>query len=1042
MWLSDVSVKRPVFATVLTVLLFAFGILSFKELPVREYPDIASPIVSVSTQYAGASAEVVEKRITQILESELSGIQGVKTINSNSRDGRSSISIEFDLDRDIDVAANDVRDRVSRVVRRLPDEVDPPTVDKRETDARPIMYLTLSSDSMNSMEITDYADRYVVDRFATIPGVSNVSNFGSGRPSMRLWIDRLALAARQLTVSDIEAALLRENIELPAGRVESLDREFQVRMARNYTTPEDFERLVIKRGEDGHLVRLGEVAEVEIAPRNLRRLFRSNGADGTALGIIKQSTANTVDVLSAVNAEMAQINQELPEGMRLTKSTDDSVFIRAAIRSVYWTIGITVALVGCVIFLFLGNLRATIIPVLTIPICLVAAFSLLAAFGLSVNLITLLALVLCIGLVVDDSIVVLENCHRRVDKGEAPLLAAYRGSRQVSFAVITTTVVLVAVFAPIVFLKDNIGRIFSELAITISAAVIFSTFLALSLVPMLCSKLLKPHGDMTGISAWIDRMFERLAAGYQRLLERSLKVAWAFVVGIFAVGLSVVWLLETIPQEYAPQEDQGFFFGSIRAPEGTSLKRMFSHIDAIEAPMLEYVESGDVQRGLVSMPGWRSGATNSGIVAVTMALDGGGTGVTTREAMNDMLAQWRQIPDLNIFAFMRSGISRGGGGQPVQFVLGGPTYEELARWRDIILEKARENPGLVRLDADLKETQPQLMVRLDKDRAAELGVSVRSVGRTLQTMMTEQELTTYVVDGEEYDVILQAKESQRATPEDLRNIYVRSDTSGDLIPLTNVIAIEGTAGSAQLNRYNRMRAVTLSASLAPGYSLSEALDYLEGLVRSELPVGAKVDYKGESLEYKEASGAIYFSLGMALLVVFLVLAAQFESFRQPIVIMITVPLAVAGGLLGLLVTGLTFNIYSQIGIIMLVGIAAKNGILIVEFINQLRDAGRPFEQAIVEASRIRFRPVLMTTVSTTMGSIPLMLAAGPGAESRTVLGVVVFFGIGIATVFTLFIVPSFYKLMARGSQSPDVVAKELEAMRAANPNVVIDKPRA
>ncbi len=1032
MWLSDISVKRPVFATVIALLLVAFGALAFNGLEVREYPDISAPIVSVNVDYPGASAEVVESRITQILESEVSGIEGVKSIDSKSVDGKSTISVEFSLGRDIDSAANDMRDRVGRVVWRLPKDVELPVISKQDADASPIIYLNLVGSNMGLMELTDYAERYVRDRLAIIPGVSQVTMNGLGRPSMRVWLDRVALAARNLTVIDIENALRRENIELPAGRVESKEREFPARIARNYQTAEEFRQLVITKGADDHLIRLGEVAKVEVAPRSTRTIFRTNFSDTVAFGIVKQSTANTVEVINGVNEEIEKINSQLPEGMSLAKSADDSLFIRAAIRSVWVTISITTVLVGLVILGFLGSFRAMLIPVTTIPVCLISAFIILAAFGYSINLVTLLALVLSIGLVVDDSIVVLENVHRRIEQGEDPLLAAYHGTRQVAFAVIATTAVLVAVFAPIAFLQDNIGRIFSELAVTVCAAVIFSSVLALSLAPMMCSKLLRPSSQESRSSHFLDRSFERLAAGYEKALRASLGAPVLIVVILLGIVAGAYALFLTIPEEYAPQEDQGIFFAVVQAAEGTNIDYMTDQIKKLERPLMPLVESGDIQRALVRAPSWGQTAPNGGIIIISMA-PWDKREISTAAAQGRMMAAWSQLPDVRVFTFMRSGISRHGGGQPVQFVIGGTNYEELARWRDVILRKARQNPGLSRVDSDLKETQPQLLIRIDQERAAAIGVSVETIGQTLQTMMSEKVVTTYVVDGEEYDVVLQARDEQRATPDDLTNIYVRPTRSGqfvpELVPLSNLISVEDTAGSSSLNRYNRLRSITISATPVPGYALGDALAFLEEVVRSELPPTVRIDYKGESLEYRESSGATYFTFGIALLVVFLVLAAQFESFIHPLIIMVTVPLALAGGLLGLSLAGKTLNIYSQIGIIMLVGISAKNGVLIVEFINQLRDQGVEFKQAIIDGSRIRFRPVVMTTVSTVMGSIPLMLATGPGSESRSTLGIVMFWGVSLASVFTLFVVPVFYNLFARATGTPDMVSNKLKSLQ-------------
>ena len=1028
MWLSDVSVKRPVFATVISLTLVAFGILSFSVLPLREYPDITPPVVSISTSYPGASNDVVESRVTAVIEDQISGIEGIKSIRSSSRYGGSFINIEFDLDRDIDSAANDVRDRVSRVNRSLPEDVRPPEVRKQDSDARPVMYINVVSTQMSRMELTDYTDRYIADRFAVIPGVANASVFGA-RPAMRIWIDRLALAARDLTVTDLEAALRRENLELPAGRIDTATRELTVRIARGFQDADDFRQLVITRGEDGHLVRLGEVAEVEVAPRDHRAIYRANALPTVSIGIIKQSTANTLGTLETVKAEIVGLNETLPEHITLSTGSDDSVFIREAINSVYRTIAVTIVLVSLVILAFLGSLRTMIIPAVTIPICLVSAFIALAAFGFTVNLITLLALVLAIGLVVDDAIVVLENIHRRIEEGEPPLVAAFNGSRQVGFAVIATTAVLVAVFTPIMFLTDNIGVIFGELAVTIAAAVVFSSVLALSLTPAMCSKLLRARGKESGLSHWLDRGFNRLRVAYCGALRVLIRHRWAAVLVAAGTLGTAYWLLTVVPQEYAPQEDQGSFMAMVSGAEGMGIERMKREALKLEVPAMQMVNEGIADVVVMAVPGWGGNASNSGVIMVTMTPWQERT-VTTAQAAARASAAWQTVPGVRAFAFMRSGLSRGGGGQPVQFVLGGPDYDTLADWRDEIVSRASEFPGLVRVDSNLKETQPQAIVRIDKNRAAALGVSVQNIGRTLSAMMSEQRITTYVKDGEEYDVILQAKDDQRASDEDLTNIHVRSERTGELIPLANLVHVEERAGPGTLNRYNRLRSVTISASLAPGAALGDALAFLERVVRESFPDQVRIDYQGESLEYKESTGTLMFTFGVALLIVFLVLAAQFESFVHPLVILVTVPLAVTGALLGLHLTDSTINIYSQIGVVMLIGIAAKNGVLIVEFINQLRDAGRSFEDAIVEASGIRLRPVVMTTISTVMGSIPLILAAGAGSESRTVLGTVVFSGVTLATLLTLFVVPSFYALLARRTGSPQAVAKTLERLTA------------
>ena len=1029
MWLASLSVRRPVLATVFALLLVVAGLISLSRLQVREYPDVTAPVVSVSTSYQGASSAIIDSQVTEIIEGAVSGIEGIKSISSSSRNGNSRVNIEFVLSRDIDESANDVRDRVGRVLGRLPDGVDPPRIAKQDSDARPVLYINLSAPDLDPMELADYADRFVVEQFSVVPGVSDIQVYGGGRPTMRVWIDRIALAARGLTVADVENALRRENAEYPAGTLESLDREFPVRVARSYSTPEDFRGMAISQGDDGHLVRLGEVARVEIGPREPSRVFRTNGEDTIALGVIKQSTANTVDVIEGVLDVLARIERQLPEGMTLTRSTDDSVYIRAAVRTVYLTIAITTVLVGMVIFLFLSAWRATAIPMITIPVSLIATFSVLAAGGYSINLITLLALVLCIGLVVDDAIVVLENVFRRIQKGEPALLAAQRGTSQVVFAVIATTAVLVAVFAPIAFLTDSVGRIFAELAITICAALIFSSVIALSVVPMLCSKLLKGHGESLRDTGGVSRWLESLSQRYRRVLEVSLQNRWMWATTAVVIALVAATMFRVIDREYAPQEDRGFAFGNFRAPEGASIDFMRENLGALEAAADERLASGDVTRVLIRVPGFGGGdAPNNGIIVVNLA-PWSERDVSTDVVVDELNRKWAAVKDLQVRLFNLSPL--GGFGRPVNFVIGGAPYTTLAEWRDRLLERARSNPGLVRLDADLIETQPQLIINVDTNRAASLGVSVETIGRELQSLMSDQTTTTYVRDGEEYDVVLQARDEQRSVPDDLNNVYVRSERSGELIPLANLVTLEEVAEPGSLNRYNRLRAVTISANLADGYSLGEALTFLEQAAKEVLPPQAQIDYRGESREYIDSGNALLFTFLLALTIVFLVLAAQFESFLQPLVIMGTVPLALAGGLAGLLISGTTLNIYSQIGMLMLIGIATKNGILIVEFINQVRDSGTELVEAIVDASVMRFRPVLMTTASTVMGSVPLMLARGPGSEGLRALGIVIFSGVTAATLLTLFIVPVLYSYVGRFTGSPKSVEREIRSLEQA-----------
>lgn len=1024
MGLSDISIKRPVFATVLAIMMAVFGLYAFQELSTREYPDISPAQVSVSTDYPGAAADIVENRITQVLEGELSGIEGIKSMRSTSVDGRSSINIEFTLSRDIDAAANDVRERVSRVRRRIPQEALDPRVRKADSDARPIIFISLVTDKWSTIELTDYADRYVKDRFSVIPGVAAVNVLGGGDPAMRIWLDKKKLISRNLTVLDVVSALQSENIELPAGRIESDTREFPVRISRAYENEEDFRNLIIARGDDGHLVRLSEVAEVGVDRADFRRLFQVNNNDSMAIGVVKQSTANTVEVLDAIHEEIKRLEESLPDGIIVRTSGDASEFIRAAIENVYGTITLTLVLVAIVLWLFLGNWRALMIPVVCIPLSLLGSFVALWIFGYSVNLITLLAMVLAIGMVVDDAIVVLENIYRRIEEGEAPLLAAFNGARQVGFAVIATTVVLVAVFVPIGLVQDNTGQIFAELAVAISAAVICSTILALSMVPMMCSKLLHKGDSNNVLVNVINRGMNKLSGLYERALRRSLNfMLLPLFLAIFS-GIGAYYLFQNLDQEYAPTEDQGGLMGRVSAEEGLSVTKMRTILEQLAAPLMDEVEDGTITRVLFVAPSFGSQTPNSAFARISF-VDWDKRDFSVFDTQRELMKAWSAIPGIRAFIFPPNGLSRTGGGNPVEFVIQGDSYDKLLVWRDLVLEKANASGLFSSIQSDLKETQQQVRLTIDKNRAAALGVTVSDIGTTLQALMAEQEISQYINDGFEYPVILALVADQRNTSEDIRNIFVRSRVSGELVSLANVITVENRADIASLERYNRLRAVTISGGLAPGVTLDQALDFLEATSKELLPQEANIDYKGESLEFKEASGGLLFVFGFALLVLFLVMAAQFESFVHPTVILFTVPLAIVGGLLGLWLTDSTFNIFSQIGFLMLIGIATKNGILLVEFINQLRDEGKEFSEAIVEACKLRLRPVIMTTVSTVMGAIPLVFAVGPGEASRNVLGIVILFGVSISAILTLFVIPGFYKLLARKTKSPEAVSKEL-----------------
>ena len=1036
MVLSDLSIKRPVLATVMSLLLVVLGIIAFTRLTLRELPNIDPPIVSVGVAYPGASAAVVETRITQVLEDAVSGIEGIETVESRSRNGEASVTIEFSLARDIEAAANDVRDAVSRVMDRMPEEADPPRVEKVESDAEVIIWLNMNSDRFDTLALSDYAERYVVDRLSSIDGVAQVRVGGQQRYSMRVWLDREALAARGLTVNDVETALRRENVELPAGSIESQDRDFTLRVMRGYQEASDFAGLTLAKGADGYLVRLGDVAKVERASAERRAYFRGNGQPNVGLGIIKTSTANSLDVARNIKAALPAIQSTLPGGTSIFVAFDSTTFIDAAVDRVYMTLIEAVLLVLVVIYLFLGSFRAALIPAVTVPVCLVAAFIALWAFGFTINLLTLLALVLCIGLVVDDAIVVLENVQRRADLGEPPLVAARRGTQQVAFAVIATTAVLAAVFLPVGFMEGNTGRLFRELSVALAAAVIISAFVALTLTPMMCSLLIRPHQEPKGVNKWVQGHLQSLGKGYRRAVERTIGKPLLFgAVLLGSLGLS--WFfVQQLPAELAPPEDRGSFFVSVAGPEGAGFDYTVKQMQGVEERLFKYIGDGQpIDRANTRVPGGfgAGGEMHTG-QAIVLLKPWNERDISTADLVEKIRGDLASLPGVVARPQVRSGLVRSGG-QPLQIVLGGPDYAELAQWRDRMLARMEANPRLFSADSDYKETRPQLRVVINRERAADLGVSVQEVGRTLESMMGSRRVTTYVEDGEEYDVILQAQRGDRSSPSDLNNLYVRSGTSNTLVPLSNLVTLTELAEPGQFNRYNRLRAITITAGLAPGYTLGEALAWVREVADEELPERAQIDYKGESREYQSASGAVLFTFAMALLIVYLVLAAQFESFLHPLVIMLTVPLAVLGALMGLWAFGSSLNLFSQIGIVMLVGLAAKNGILIVEFANQLRDEGMAIRDAIVEAASVRMRPILMTSIATIVGAVPLVLAGGPGSASRATIGIVIISGVAFSTVLSLFVVPAFYTLLAPYTRSPEAVAQRLEQLERDTPSV-------
>lgn len=1022
MILSDLSVKRPVFATVVSLLLITFGLVAFTMLPIRELPDITNPKVSVHTSYTGASAEVVESKITNVLEDRLGGIDGIRSIESRSMHGVSRITVEFSTETDMEIAANDVREAMSRASWRLPDEAESPIVWKNSGTGETILNVILQSETMSPVELTDYAERTLQDRLSLVDGVSSADISGGRQYVMRIDLDPVAMAARQLTATDVQSVLRRNNIELPAGSIKGDQRSLPVRVLREYDDAQAFRRLVIRQSGTS-TVYLEDIATVRTGPKVEDSLSKVDGKNVVTIGIVPISNANPLEVINNVKQEMKAFEPFLPEGTTLGTTHDSSIFIQGAIDEVYTTLAITIGLVILVLYIFLGNVRATLIPAVTVPVSLIAAFTVIWAMGFSINILTLLALVLAIGLVVDDAIVVLENIHRHLEMGKPPLYAAWYGAREVGFAVVTTTVVLVIVFVPVVFMDGMVGILFREYALTLAGSVCFSSLIALTLSPMMGSKFLKLNTRPSRLNQFTERQLRRLENSYERLVSVFVRRK---MLGLAILAASVACsavLYQMVPKAFMPREDRGSMFVVIRGPEGSSYPAMKEAAEEIEAVLLPKIGDGVVEYSYLQTPGWGAMGDNSGIMILGFR-DWSERDVSVFEFSDMIREEFARIPHVQAFPIVRSFM--GGSSNPVQFVVGGGSFDQLVEWTDLLMELAAENPGLSDLDVDFNQNQPQMEVSIDRERAQQLGVTAEEIGNTLEIMLGGKNITTFMERGEEYDVFVRGIEEQFLSADDLSRLYARSATTGQFIRLDNLVSIREVGKSARLRHYNRNRAITLSASLNDGYSLGEALDYLDQLVVDNLPAEAIINYKGESLEYRSNQSSIVYVFVLALVIVFLVLAAQFESFVHPFVVMLTVPLGIAGALAGLLLTGETLNIYSQLALIMLIGLATKNGILIVEFANQLRDQGLAFEQAVIQAARQRLRPILMTAFTTVAGSVPLLLATGAGSESRYAIGLIVFFGVLVSSLLTIFVVPSMYALLAQKTTSPESVSHLLD----------------
>ncbi|WP_428034506.1 efflux RND transporter permease subunit [Amphritea sp.] len=1005
MILSEISIKRPVLATVMSLLILLVGAVSYDRLTVREYPKIDVPVVTVETNYPGASSSIIESQVTQIIEDSLSGIEGVDYISSVSRSGKSQITVTFKLTRDPDDAASDVRDRVGRVRGALPDDVEEPITAKTEADAQPVFWLALSSDNHSMMEISQIADKMVKDPLQTVDGVANVMLFGDRRFAMRIWLDPARMAAYKVIPQDIENALRSQNVEIPAGRIESSQREFSVLAKTDLNTIEQFENIII-RNDNNYAVKVRDVARVEIAPEDERRKSRFRGKSAVALGVVKQSTANPLDVSNGIQERLPQIKAALPEGVNVDIAYDSSVFISESIKSVFKTILEASILVVAVIFFFLRNLRATLIPILTIPLSLIGSFALMLMLGFSINTLTLLAMVLAIGLVVDDAIVMLENIYRHIEEGLSPIQAAFKGSKEIGFAVIATTMTLVAVFAPVAFTPGRTGKLFTEFALTLAGGVLVSGFIALTLSPMMCSRLLHHEKRHSAIFNLIEGWILGLTEGYQSLLKKVLKSRLLAIL-IMAVSLGGAGLLYTkLPQELAPVEDRGTILAMSISPDGASVDYVDRYARQVEG-MIAKQPSGNRYFTIVGFPTETNSMTFLGlkpwdertqkqqsiVAELTPQLFGGVTG-TMSFAMNP--------PSLG-----QSFVSR-----PVEFIIKSNTdYAELKTISDQLMARILKNPGFVQPDIDLKLNKPELSLNVNREQASEMGLDINLIGRSIETYMASRDVTRFKKEGEQYDVILQVEPDQRKSPGDLSNLYLRTNDN-NMVQLSSVVDIKESVAPKELNHFDKMKSVKFQAILAPGYSLKEALDFLEQQM-AEISPETLYDFGGQSREFKESGSGLVVTAALALIFTFLVLAAQFESFRNPMIIMLSVPPALFGGLFALYYSGGSLSIYSQIGLITLIGLVTKHGILIVEFANQLQDQGRELQDAIIESATLRLRPILMTTGAMVLGTLPLAIAVGAGAESRQQIGWVIVGGLTFGTLLTLFIVPTVYSYLGR-----------------------------
>lgn len=1009
MKISELSIRRPVFATVLNMLVVLLGLIAWDRLAVREYPDIDEPVVSIETRYPGASAKVIESQVTVPLEEELAGIEGIDFISSVSRAEKSEITVRFKLDRDEDDAASDVRDRVSRARGQLPNEIDEPVIGKVEADAGALIWVVFYSDKFDQLVVTEAADRFVKDRLQTLPGVAKVIYYAPRYYAMRIWLDRTRLAAYGLTPADVEDALRQQNVEIPAGRIESKEREFTVLAETDLNTPKEFEQIVLK-DSDGYLVRIKDVAKVELGAEENREIARYGGRPATALGVVKQGKANPLAVADEVHAVLPELLKSLPDGITGEINWDKSVYVKASIDAVYVTLIEAFVLVLAVIFLFLGSWRATLIPLLTIPIALTGGFFLIFAFGFSINALTLLAMVVAIGLVVDDAIIMLENIHRHMEHGAKRRDAALMGSKEIGFAIVAMTLTLVAVFAPVAFTPGRTGKLFTEFALTLAGTVLISGFVALTLTPMMCSKMLRMN-EGGWLGQRIDRVFGGLMTRYRRALTAAMarRNAIFLIAGCIAVATGVLYT--TLKHELSPQEDRGYFVGYFLGPEGATPEYMNKYAAELEKL---YIAHPDVQKNFYTAVGRPTVNQGYSFVLLTPWKD---RGRGSLEIQKEFAPKMGAIP--GVIALPNNPGAFGSSPQDanIDFVIQTTgSYEDLNAAADKIIEQVSKVPGFAAVRSDLKLNKPELKINVNRNKAAATGVRVDDVGRTLETMLGSREVTHFKRGNKQYDVVLKIEDVDRRNPEHLRTIFVRN-ADKQMIPLESLVDMTESVTPRELNHFNKLRSATLTVNLTPDYSLGDAVEVLQKTTREVAPA-MQIDYKGNAREFMQSSGTMVITFILALGFIYLFLSAQFESFVDPLIIMLTVPLAIGGALATMKLTGGTLNVYSQIGLIALIGLITKHGILIVEFANRQMEQGKPKVDAVIEAAVLRLRPILMTTGAMVLGAFPLAIATGAGSESRHEIGWALVGGMTFGTAFTLFIVPAFYTLLSRRTPEP------------------------